>query len=80
MSSDLRLDRNLVSVSDFGYRENIISGKAVSSEIAPAKLAMRCRMIRLEPQMLFQPPPSFVGMRDASSMGRGAARTTHHQP
>ena len=77
MSSDLRLYRNLVSVSDFGYRENIPS--AVSSEIAPAKLAMRCRMIRLQPQMLFQPLPTFVGLRDASSLGGGGAVTTNHQ-
>ncbi|MET3584369.1 hypothetical protein ABID21_000461 [Pseudorhizobium tarimense] len=77
MSSDLRLDRNLVSVSDFGYRENILS--ALSSEVAPAKLAMRCRMMRLQPQMLFQPPPFFVGLRDASSLGSGVAGTTNCQ-
>lgn len=77
MSSDLRLDRNLVSVSDFGYRENILS--AVSFEIAPAKSAMRCRMIRLQPQMLFQPPPIFVGLRDASCLGGGGAATTDRQ-
>lgn len=77
MSSDPRFIKNLVSVSGFGYRENILSGIAVSSETAPATLALRCRMIRLEPQMLFQPLPIVAGLRDASSLSGGGAGTTN---
>ncbi|AXV16495.1 hypothetical protein CYG48_12835 [Neorhizobium sp. SOG26] len=62
MSSSLRLDRNLVSVSDFGYRENVLAGEVLLHEAAPAILSQRSRTIRLELPMLFQSSSFSIGL------------------
>ncbi len=58
MSSDPRFIKNLVSVSGFGYRENILSGVAISSAVSLGKLAVRSRIVRLTHEEPVQPPPT----------------------
>lgn len=78
MSSNLQLDRNLVSVSGFGYRENFDSRIAVPCEPAPVKGAIQMRMELLEPGTPFQSPPIFKRLRDASGLGGGRTGSTNY--
>lgn len=58
MSSDSRFVKNLVSVSGFGYRENILSAMTISSAVSRRKLALRSRIVRLKHEEPLQPPPT----------------------
>ncbi|HEV7433842.1 MAG TPA: hypothetical protein VGO22_03050 [Pseudorhizobium sp.] len=78
MSSDLQLDRNLVSVSGFGYRENILYRKMPGSAPAKENVLGRSRMILLTPAVAYGSSEFPTGLLDISALHRGRTDTTSH--